>query len=143
MGYIKDITAQQKQELEHLHKTSKSYQERNRCQSILLSAQGYQVPALAQVFSESELTIYKWFNRFDQQGVAGLKNQAGKGRKQILKTTNATHVEVVENTMGKEKQRLKIAKAAIEAQLATSRSEMTLKRFLKKLVTAGSASASG
>lgn len=143
MRYINNITDTQKQALEQAHKTSKSYQFRNRCQCILLSNQGYQVQALAHLFKVSNLSIYKWFNRFETAGVAGLNNQKGKGRKLILKTTNATHVEIVESSINKDKQGLKIAKAAIEAKLGTSMSEMTLKRFLKKLTSDGNVSASG
>ncbi|QHT65299.1 helix-turn-helix domain-containing protein [Rhodocytophaga rosea] len=131
MRYIKKITDKQKQDLEKIHKDSKSYQERNRCQAILLSNQGYQVQKLASIFQVSELSIYKWFDRFEKAGVAGLKNQKGKGRKPILTTRNATHVEVVENSIDKEKQQLKLAKRKIEAKLGTAMSEMTLKRFKK------------
>ncbi|QHT68885.1 helix-turn-helix domain-containing protein [Rhodocytophaga rosea] len=143
MRYIKNITDKQRQDLEEIHKESKSYQERNRCQSILLSNQGYQVQALASIFKVSELSIYKWFDHFEKKGVEGLKNQKGKGRKPILTTSNATHVKVVENSIDKEKQRLKVAKQEIEAKLGTAMSEMTLKRFLKKLITDGNASVSG
>jgi hypothetical protein len=37
MRYINDITDKQRQDLAKIHKESKSYQERNRCQCILLS----------------------------------------------------------------------------------------------------------
>ena len=137
MRYIKTITDKQREALEKIHKESKSYQERNRCQCILLSKQGYPVGALASIFQVSELSIYKWFNRFEKSGVEGLKNQKGKGRKAILTTNNATHVEVVENSIDKEKQQLKLAKKEIETKLGTTMSEMTLKRFLKKLTTDG------
>jgi len=92
MRYIKTITAKQQQELEKMQKDSKSYQERNRSQCILLSNQGYQVQALASIFKVSDLSIYKWFDRFEQKGVEGLENQKGKGRKPILTTSNAIHV---------------------------------------------------
>lgn len=143
MRYIKDITDKQREDLAKIHKDSKSYQERNRCQAILLSNQGYQVQALASIFQVSELSIYKWFDRFEKSGVEGLKNQKGKGRKPILTTSNATHVEVVENSIDKDKQRLKLAKQEIETKLGTTMSEMTLKRFLKKLTFDGSDSVSG
>lgn len=143
MRYIKTITDKQRQELEKIHKDSKSYQERNRCQCILLSHQGYQVQALASIFKVSDLSIYKWFGRFEEKGVEGLKNQKGKGRKPILTTSNASHIEVVEEQIDKEKQRLKVAKQEIEAKLGMSMSEMTLKRFLKKMTTDGRGSASG
>ena len=143
MRYIKTITDKQKQALEKVHKDSQSYQERNRCQCILLSNQGYQVQALASIFKVSELSIYKWFDRFEKSGVEGLKNQKGKGRKPILSISNATHVEMVENSVDKDKQRLKLAKKEIETKLGIAMSEMTLKRFLKKLTTDGNDSVSG
>jgi transposase len=143
MRYITDIPDKQRQGLEQVHKESKSYQERNRCQCILLSNQGYQVGALANIFQVSHLSIYKWFDRFEKAGVEGLKNRKGKGRKPILTTSNATHVEVVEKEIDKEKQQLKVAKKEIETKLGTAMSEMTLKRFLKKLTTDGNASVNG
>lgn len=143
MRYIRELTEREQQELAHVHKTSTSYQARNRCQCVLLSQQGYRVQALARLFKTIQLSIYNWFNRFEEGGVAGLENQKGKGRKPILKTTNATHVAAVEASMDQERQRLKLAKADIEAQLGATMSELTWKRFLKKLVTAGNASASG
>lgn len=143
MRYIKTITDEQRQALEKIHKDSKSYQERNRCQCILLSNQGYQVQALASIFKVSDLSIYKWFDRFESSGVEALKNQKGRGRKPILITTDTRHVQVVENSIDKEKQQLKLAKKEIETKLGTSMSEMTLKRFLKKLTIDGRDFANG
>jgi transposase len=143
MRYIKTITDEQRQALEKIHKDSKSYQERNRCQCILLSKQGYQVQALASIFKVSDLSIYKWFDRFESSGVEGLKNQKGRGRKPILITTNTRHVQVVENSIDKEKQQLKLAKKEIETKLGKAMSEMTLKRFLKKLTIDGRDFANG
>ena len=44
-------------------------------------------------------------------------------------------MQVVENSIDQDKQRLKVAKKQIEAELGSTMSEMTLKRFLKKLTT--------
>lgn len=131
MRYMENITDQQRQELSQVQRDSKSYQERNRCHCILLSNQGYRVQTLAPLYKVSDLSIYKWFDRFGKAGVPGLKNQKGKGRKAILKTSNATHVAVVAKSIDQEKQRLKLAKAEIEAKLGILMREMTLKRFLK------------
>ncbi|RDC62890.1 helix-turn-helix domain-containing protein [Adhaeribacter pallidiroseus] len=143
MRYIKGLTPEQKQALEQGHKMGKSYRFRNRCQAILLSAAGYSVQELAAMFQVADLSIYQWFNRFEARGVTGLQNQSGQGRKPLLKLQNQAHVQVVEEQLEKENKRLKLAKAQIEQQLGQSLSESTLKRFLKKLVTAGNASASG
>lgn len=72
-----------------------------------------------------------------------MQNQSGQGRKPLLKLANQAHVQVVEEQIEKQNQRLQLAKAQIEQQLGQSLSESTLKRFLKKLVTAGNASANG
>jgi transposase len=95
------------------------------------------------MFQVKDLSIYQWFNRFEVNGVAGLPNRSGKGRKPLLKLTNQAHLEVVTSSIEKQAQRLKVAKAAIEKQLGCSLSESTLKRFLKNLVTAGNAFGNG
>ena len=143
MRYIKELSEKQKQDLEEGHKKGKSHPFRNRCQAILLSHQGYSVQALAHLFQVSDLSIYKWMNRFEATGVEGLKTQSGKGRKPLLKLENQHHLQVVAEQIEKENQRLKLAKDQIEKQLGYTLSESTLKRFLKKVVSAGNASANG
>lgn len=143
MRYIKDLSEEQKQALEEGHKTGKSHRFRTRCQAILLSHQGYSVQELARLFKVSDLSIYKWMDRFKDGDVKALQTQPGKGRKALLKLDNQAHVELVETQIQQQNQRVKLAKEQIQKQLGYSLSESTLKRFLKKVVTAGSASASG
>jgi transposase len=143
MRYIKELSEEQKQALEEGHKKGKSHRFRTRCQAILLSHQGYSVQALAGLFKVSDLSIYKWLNRFEDGGVKALQTQPGKGRKPLLKLENQTHVELVENQLEKQNQRVKLVKDHLEKQLGYSLSESTLKRFLKKLVTSGNDSANG
>lgn len=143
MRYIRTLTAEQRQALRAGHQKGQSHQYRNRCQAILLSAEGYSVQELAAMFQVKDLSVYQWFNRFEADGVAGLLNRSGKGRKPLLKLTNQVHLEVVSSSIEQQAQRLKVAKADMEKQLGYCFSESTLKRFLKKLVTAGNASVSG
>jgi transposase len=95
------------------------------------------------MFQVSKLSIYKWFDRFEAAGVAGLKNQPGRGRKPLLQIENNIHRQVVADHIKKEPQRLKVAKAQIEKVLGQPLSESTLKRFLKSVATAGNDSESG
>ena len=143
MRYVKELSEEQKQALEEGHKTGKSHRFRTRCQAILLSHQGYSVQELARLFKVSDLSIYKWMDRFKDGGVKALQTHPGKGRKPLLKLENQAHVELVETQIEQHNQRVKLAKEQIEKQLGYSLSESTLKRFLKKMVTAGSDSASG
>ncbi len=143
MRYIKELSEEQKQDLEEGHKKGKSHRFRIRCQAILLSHQGYSVQALAGLFKVSDLSIYKWMNRFEDGGVQALQTQPGKGRKPLLKLQNQAHVELVEAQPEKQNQRVKPAREHLEKQSGYSLSENTLKRFLKKLVTSGNDSVSG
>ena len=143
MRYITALTPEQKQALEEGYKKGKSHSFRNRCQAILLSHQGHSVQQLARVFQVRDLSIYKWMNRFEDGGVKGLQNQPGRGRKALLKLENQFHVQVVEEQIEQQNQRVKLAKEQIEKQLGHSLSESTLKRFLKKVATSGNASANG
>lgn len=143
MRYVKELSEEQKQALEEGHKMGKSHRFRTRCQAILLSHQGYSVQELARLFKVSDLSIYNWMDRFKDGGVQALLTQPGKGRKALLKLENQRHVELVESAIDKQNQRVKLAKEQVEKQLGYSLSESTLKRFLKKVATAGNDSASG
>jgi len=95
MRYIENLNEETRSALHQGHKHGKGHQFRNRCQAILLSEQGYTVAQLAAMFQVSNLSIYKWFNRFEASGVAGLKNQSGRGRRPLLRIENQIHRQVV------------------------------------------------
>lgn len=143
MRYIKNLSEAERAALRAGYKQGKSHQFRARCQAILLSAQGYSAQALSSLLQVRELSIYKWFNRFEAGGVPALRNQPGRGRKPLLCIENQVHRQMVSKHIEQDPQRLKVAKAQIEAQLGEPLSESTLKRFLKSLATAGNVSESG
>lgn len=143
MRYIKNLTEVEQEALQTGHKQGKSHQFRTRCQAILLSAQGYKVQQLSCLLGVSELSVYKWMNRFEAGGVAALLNQPGRGRKPLLRLANQAHRQLVSEQIEEDPQRLKVAKAHIEEQLGASLSESTLKRFLKSLAIVGNVVESG
>ena len=143
MRYINNLSESDRQALQVGYKQGKSHQFRTRCQAILLSAQGYKVQELSSLLGVRDLSIYKWFNRFEAGGVAALQNQPGRGRKPLLRIENQLHRQVVSEQIDQDAQRLKVAKAHIEEQLGTTLSESTLKRFLKSLATDGNGSENG
>lgn len=51
-----------------------------RARIVLLSARHYTVPDLCQIFEMTDDTIYKWFDRFDEQGPEGLFDLPRSGR---------------------------------------------------------------
>ena len=127
--------------LQEGHKNGAQFQFRNRCQCLMLSSQGKTVSELAQFFEINPITIYGWFDRWENNGIAGLMNQPGRGRKPILSLQNPTHIESVKTAVRKNAQSIKAMVAELESTLETEMSVDTVKRFLKNLVSATHASA--
>lgn len=114
------------------------YQFRNRCQCLLLSAAGHDMGQLSGIFQVSRLTIATWLNRWEQNGLAGLCNAKGQGRKPILSAQDAAQVQA---QVRENRQQLKQATSPLKQELAKEFSTKTLKRFLKSLVAPGGDSA--
>ncbi len=127
--------------LQEGHKNGSQFQFRNRCQCLILSNQGKTVSELAQFFEVSNITIYGWFDGWEKNGIVGLMNKPGRGRKPILSVQNPAHVEKVKQAVEKNAQSVKAVVAELENTLDETMSVDTVKRFLKNLVTVGTASA--
>lgn len=127
--------------LQEGHKNSSNFQFRNRCQCLVFSHQGRTVPELAQFFEVSKITIYGWFKRWEKDGIVGLMNQPGQGRKAILSLQNPIHIKSVKAAVQKNAQSVKAMVAELEQSLDEKMSVQTVKRFLKNLVSATQESA--
>lgn len=128
------LTPEQVLALQEGRKNHPSYQFRDRCQCLLLSNEGKQVKDLAQILQVSTISIYTWFSRWEENGIAGLVNEKGQGRKFIL---SAADGETIKEKVQAHAQQLKVARAELKTELNKSFSEKTLKRFLKKVVSSG------
>ncbi|MCS3672422.1 transposase [Salinibacter ruber] len=51
-----------------------------RAQMISLSARGFSAPEIAQIHDCAEATVYKWIERFDEEGPPGLHDRERDGR---------------------------------------------------------------
>ena len=127
--------------LQEGHKNGSQFQFRNRCFCLILSSQGKTVSELAQFFDISRITIYSWFDAWEQSGITGLMNRRGQGRKPILSLQNPQHVEKVKALIAGNPQSVKSVVAEIEPALGLTMHPETLKRFLKNLVSVSAASA--
>ena len=127
--------------LQEGHKNGAKFQFRNRCQCLVFSHQGRTVSELARFFEVSQITIYGWFDRWDKNGLVGLMNKPGRGRKPILSLQNPVHIESVKTAVGRNAQTLKAVVAELESTLNEEMSVDTVKRFLKNLVSVSAASA--
>lgn len=126
-----ELSEVEKITLQEAEKNGKAKIFRARCQCLRLSSEGYQVKELAQVFRVSEISIYTWFKRWEENGIVGLRDKAGRGRKAILR---AEDLAVIKEKVQESAQRLKIARQKLKEELGREFSTKTLKRFLKSLI---------
>lgn len=133
----------QRTELEAGYRRGKGNGFRNRCRMLLLSDQGYDVESLASIFGTTRQAIYRWFDRYEAGGTEGLRTKARSGCPPKLEVTNQHTVSTVKRLLEEEPRNLNLVLAKIEQELGEKLSGRTLGRFLKKLVTGGSASAMG
>lgn len=60
MRYIKELTPEEKQQLAEGFRRGSDHRFRIRCQSILLSAEGYKINQLTSMFQVDRDTVSKW-----------------------------------------------------------------------------------
>ncbi|MCB0630016.1 MAG: helix-turn-helix domain-containing protein [Saprospiraceae bacterium] len=128
----------QRAELDKSYKQGQKAVFRQRCHYILLSDQGKTIEQIADFYQTNRMSIGKWFSRYEQQGVSGLKTNTGRGRKPLLSVDNAEHVAQVEQYLEQDCQDLKQTLRKLAEDQGLEMSKYTLKRFLKKLGTATS-----
>ena len=135
MRYIKDLTAKQIEDLTTGYRKGGNHNYRIHCQSILLSNSGLSIPEISKRLEVSQTSLYSWFNRWESEGIEGLKIRKGRGRKRKLDIENEAHREQVKQSLKQENRNLNQLKSELESSLGFSISKMTLRRFLKSLVT--------
>jgi transposase len=78
------LSEQQYQELTHHRDHAKEPYLRERCAAMLKVAEGAKASHVAHFLllkPHKPDTIYDWLDRYEQQGIEGLKIQEGRGRK--------------------------------------------------------------
>ncbi len=121
------------------HKNGNQYQFRDRCQCLLLSHQGQSTNQLNTIFKVSLQTIYSWFDRWDLNGIVGLMNRPGQGRKVKLSLDNEEHVNVLEELVEANYQDVERIRNELEKKFDLILSKDTVKRYLKKITFDGAA----
>ena len=120
--------------LEKGARDGKSFAYRKRCSMILLKADGRTSKEVAQEVGGCEVVVNNWLKRYKEHGIEGLVMRAGRGRPRILQTES--DLETVRLCVQKHRQKVSLAKAEREQTLGKAFGLLTLKRFLKKTVSA-------
>ena len=125
MRFISPLDDQAQAALKHVMKTHTVHQVRQRAHAILLSAKGYKVKQLADIFEVDRDAITEWFDRWERDGVDGLENKPRSGRPPSLSSEEEDRLlEAVQA----EPRQLKTAALDIVTQVSL----YTLKRVLKR-----------
>lgn len=84
--FVNPLTDEQRTRLQTIYKTEMSWRARQRAQAILLSARGYPVNQLADLFEIDRDRISQWLDWWDEYEFDGLADDPRSGRPPILAT---------------------------------------------------------
>ncbi|MET0650392.1 MAG: helix-turn-helix domain-containing protein [Pyrinomonadaceae bacterium] len=136
MGKIKtvELTKAQRTALEKGYRTGSSHAFRLRCQIILLKSERRTAAELARLLGCCEVVVNNWLKRYEAEGIGGLRTRPGRGRKPVLDAEK--DLPSVKAAVAANRQRISVARVALEAELGKSFSTKTLQRYLKNMVLA-------
>jgi len=110
---------------------------RDRAHMVRLNAQGWNVPAIADIFTCHEHTVRATLRRWQTHGIAGLSDAPGRGIKARWSEADIQHLE---QALEKEPRTYNSAQLAqkLEQDRQVKLSSDQLRRILKKRATGGS-----
>ena len=129
MRYISNLNNNTIKELKQIVKNGDSLQLRQRAKSILLSNEGTTVKELCKIFNKSTRTIYRWFDRFEEEQIENLSDKSGRGRKPALNENDIDKVKKLIDSNSIKETCIILNK---EPKRVKKVSPQILKRFLKK-----------
>ena len=78
------LTESEVTDLSQLLRATDNHRERQRCQALLWSHQGYDRQIIAQLYQVKPDTVSFWFQRWEANKSKGLKDLARSGRPSLL-----------------------------------------------------------
>lgn len=111
---------------------------RDRAHMVRLNAQGWNVPAIAEIFTCCEHTVRATLRRWQTHGIAGLSDAPGRGLKARWSEADMQHLE---QSLEQEPRTYNSAQLAqkLEQDRQVRLSGDQIRRILKKRATCGSA----
>lgn len=128
MLFIREINPLSLKLLERIYRQSRHHQVRQRAHCLMLASQGIKVEELMTILNASYKTIYNWLKRWESEGMTGLYNKPGRGRK---RTFNQEQEETIRAWAKQEPRQLKQVQQKVKAAWNIETSTETIKRILK------------
>ena len=132
MLYISTLPDEEKQTLEAGHQNGNKPYFRNRCQCILLSANGFGVKELATIYHTRTRTIYEWLHRYEQDGFLGLTIKPGRGLKAPPLDLTPEKEMIIKEEITQNPQSLREVAALLSIRFGFSLTKAALRNYLKK-----------
>lgn len=115
--------------LQRIYRQSQYHQVRQRAHFLILASGGAKVEELMKIFNVSYKTIYNWVNRWESEGMVGLYNKPGRGRKRIFSPEQESKIR---EGAKQEPRQLKKTLQRIKEEWNIEVSAETIKRILRK-----------
>ena len=132
MKKVHNLSEAEISSLEYEYKHAPKHHFRVRCRAILLSHDNYSVAEISRLLKKKKDTIYSWLNRYESQGVAGLKNLKGQGQKSVLSGLSQQQVDELEEAVEKNAQDLNKVSEQISQKFQLQISKRMLIAYIKK-----------
>ena len=116
--------------LKRIEANSQYHKVRQRAKCIQLSYQQYTIQELSDIFGVTYLTISRWLSRWDKEGLAGLYDKKGRGRKSSFTPQQKKQIK---HWFEEDTQELEIVKRKIDTTWNIKISTSTIKRILKSM----------
>ena len=130
MRFIQELNPETTSMLSRIYHQSKHFEVRRRSHCILLSFEGFTITGLMAIFKVSRITIYNWFNAWEENHLAGLYNHSGRGRKPLFTPEQQSQIK---EWVKESPKNLNGVISKIKETWNITTSKDTVKRILKSL----------
>ncbi len=131
MFLLRDINPLSLKLLNRIYRESRHHQVRQRAHFLILDSQNIKNENLMKIFKISYKTMYNWLNRWEYEGMVGLYNKPGRGRK---KTFNSAQSAQIRDWVKLQPKQLKQVVQKIKEEWCINISTETIKRIILKKI---------
>ena len=126
-----ELKEEEIKELRKIIKTEKKYRTVNRAQALILRSRGVKVKDIAFALNVWEETVYKWIKKYKKEGIKGLYEKEGRGRKSVFKDIAKEEIKKIVD------KKVSVAKinAEIREKYGIKVSNNAVRKFIKKNFT--------
>jgi transposase len=130
MFFFREINPLSFSLLQRIYRQSAHHKVRQRAHFLILASQHVKINKLMEIFNISHRTIFNWLNRWEYDGMIGLYDRSGRGRK---KTFNPEQEAEIRDWTREEPRQLKKVLQKVKEKWKVETSTKTIKRILNSL----------